>query len=124
MSDKAMFNNKDCRTCSRSDFNTSVGYRTGTGIPQGYVQNKTCRVIYKYVEGSVYPMTMFLRNANYNQLMTYGEYDKYIKENWFVVASGRNTYKYTLSRAARKRGYTTTDTLYNSRKARYSKDLG
>jgi len=112
MSDKSMFNS-GCRTVSRKD--TLCGCSYGYHTPEGMVRFECCRIFKKD------NITFFARGPLYGKIIPKEDYDKLAREHGFTSAYSRNTCKFVMSRAARKRGYTTDDWMYNSKKERYSK---
>ena len=114
MSEKALLNNRNGKTCSRSgDMATLCGCSYGSHTPEGMVRFECCRTTYK--DGRVY----FFKGPHYGKIVTKEEYERMSREYGFVVGYSRNCNRFVMSRAARKRGYTTDDWMYNNVKKRY-----
>lgn len=113
MSYKAMWRNKHARACSSTRPSTVVAHTTGSGIPRGMVQYGTFRVL-RGPDGK----DRFLMPPEYGNFMTLKEADELDRTTGRAVPYGRNTVRFVMSRAARKRGYTTDDWMYNSRAAK------
>lgn len=114
MSYKSIVNNKrkEIRWCVLSIYNWGHGCTTGDGIPNGYAIYRACRYVANY---------RFLHNENYGKLVKLEDVNKMGYERGILVPYTKNCVKFVMSRAARKRGYTTNDYLYTSRKDRYEK---
>jgi len=120
MSWTAMWNNKKVRTCAAN--NTAVSFVCS-------------RMFSPFVE---YTTTVLLKNPDqrknkygglsdvyhlptpeYGKLMTLDEVFNLNRETGRTVPAGRNTDMFVMSRAARKRGYITTDHSYNRKKRNF-----
>jgi hypothetical protein len=99
-----------------------VSQTTGSDI-QGAILN-----VYKCHDGSKFKDGKFrMQYASLNG-MTFptrfdNGYDKVCLEHGFLKLYGRNTCKFIMSRAARKRGYTTTDWMYLGRVKRHAEEM-
>lgn len=109
MSYKSIVNNKrkEISWCVTSENNWTSGYTTGHGIPDGYCIMSCAHYVGNY---------KFIHNENYGKLIKIEDYEKMAYERGIIVPYFRNSVKFVMSRAARKRGYTTNDYLYESRK--------
>lgn len=125
MSYKAIWNNRNhYHTCS------ALGSVCGTtikhGTPKGMVIYQTFRTIKDYKRGKfrifgthLVHYTRYLLTPEYGRLMTEAEAHQLDRETGRSEPAFRNSTGFVMSRAARKRGYTTTDRLYLQRQARY-----
>lgn len=120
MSHKAMWNNKNVRTCAGNDF--SCGTMSGSGIPSGMVQYHSCRIIRGNF--ATFPKTSrFLNPEEYGKLMTYDEAEQLDRLHGRTHPYCRNSCNFVQSRAARKRGIVSQDYFYNRRVEEYRKKL-
>lgn len=103
MSDKAMFNNKNGRYnyCRRNECMT--GSMSGGDVPVGLVEYHATRIL--NLKNGHYN-TRSVKTPEYGQRMTEEQVYELDRETGRIVASGRNTYRFLMSRAARKHGFT------------------
>lgn len=110
MSFKAIVNNKrkEIRFVVNQKDGWSFGVTTGWNIPSGYCKYGACRFIGNKI----------LRNEIYGKLVKINEADNIAYEAGVIYPYTRNCCKFVMSRAARKRGYTTNDFTYRDKVAR------
>lgn len=87
-------------------------FRPREGFPPGGRFGSTARYQRGQLDGLLLTGTYDEREAEAKRLMVLYGYDQW---------HGRNTCGFVMSRAARKRGYTTTDRMYLNRQARGGK---
>lgn len=115
MSWKAMWKNKNVRKCTSE--NCGCGTMSGYGIPVGMVAYHTTRQLHggdhkKNKMGGVGGFS--LKTPEYGRIMTQEQADQLDIETGRAVPGGRNTSSFTMSRAARKRGYVSKSYSYNA----------
>jgi hypothetical protein len=113
-------NTKNNRTVTNGHWGVST--TSGSDI-QGSILN-----VYRCIDGSKFKDGKFriqyasLNGMNFPERFDSG-YDRICLEHGFLKLYGRNTCKFVMSRAARKRGYKTTDWMYLGRVKRHAEEM-
>ncbi len=111
MSNKAMWKNRDPRSCSGR--NHVCGLTTGSGIPTGMCTYGTFRVL----KNRETDRTYHLMPPEYGNVMPIEDAHQLDQETGRATPYGRNVVEFVQSRAARRRGFVSTDRIYNRRAA-------
>lgn len=123
MSYKAQWNNRTVRKCSAN--NCVCSTTSGFGISGGLVRYGSFAMVpMRNADGSIRryatggAIMAHLRSAEYGREMTPEEADAIDRETGRSVPYGRNSVRFVMSRAARKRGIQTDDRSYQRRAKR------